>query len=83
MWRSLPLLSLAEIAEVHAPTLVIVGSQDDIELQHSRSMVQAIAGAELAVIPGAGHAVPRDAPEAVARHIKRFLAEDRVPVTQQ
>lgn len=76
MWHGYPLLSPAELADVHAPTLVMIGADDDVELQHSRSMAAAIAGAELLVIPDVGHAVPRDAPEAVVTNVERFLRGD-------
>lgn len=46
---------LSQLGSVTCPTLVIVGEQDAPFLQASRNMAAEIPGAELAVIPRAGH----------------------------
>ena len=45
------------------PTLVLVGEQDAPFLKPSRRMADAIPGAELVVIPDAGHSPQFESPE--------------------
>ncbi len=54
---------LADLAALEVPTLVLVGEQDTPFLRASDRMADAIAGAELVVIPGAGHSPQFEAPE--------------------
>ena len=57
------------------PTLVIVGEADGLTPPDSaRAMAQAIPGARLAVIPGAGHLPPVEQPAEVTRQLREFLA---------
>jgi pimeloyl-ACP methyl ester carboxylesterase len=76
MWRGYPQLSQEDLGAVRAPTLLIVGAEDDIEMSHALAMVAAIPNAELVVIPEVGHAVPHDAPDTLVRNIERFLVAD-------
>jgi pimeloyl-ACP methyl ester carboxylesterase len=46
---------LDALRDVAVPTLVLVGEQDAPLLRQSRNMAEAIPGAELAVLPDAGH----------------------------
>ena len=47
------------LGEVTAPTLVIHGDEDPIlPLDHGRAIAEAIAGATLLVLEGAGHEIP-------------------------
>jgi len=46
---------LALLAEVRCPTLVIVGVEDESFVEPSRQMAAVIPGAELVVVPDAGH----------------------------
>jgi pimeloyl-ACP methyl ester carboxylesterase len=76
MWRDYPQLTPEALSAVRVPTLVMVGGQDYIELSHAQVMVQALADAELVVIPNVGHAVPRYAARAVTLNIERFLSSE-------
>jgi len=54
------------LGAIRCPTLALVGEQDEITPpDHAREMADAIPGARLAVIAGAGHASTLEAPEAV------------------
>jgi len=60
---------VAELAAAIAvPTLVVAGSEDKSlgPTVQEREVVRRVAGARLAVVPGAGHLVPLEAPGAVA-----------------
>lgn len=62
------------VGRITAPTLVLCGAQDWIcPADESRRIAEAIPGAELVVVPAAGHASTVDAPEAVASAVRDFL----------
>lgn len=54
---------LQELKALEVPTLVLVGEQDRPFRKASQRMADAIAGAELVVIPDAGHSPQFEAPE--------------------
>jgi pimeloyl-ACP methyl ester carboxylesterase len=62
------------LAALRVPTLVIVGDQDQPFVAPSEYMAKKIAGARLAVIPGAGHSSNLDQPEVFNRVLREFLA---------
>jgi 3-oxoadipate enol-lactonase len=56
------------------PTLVLVGDADSLTPpDQARALTQAIPGARLAIIPGAGHLPPVEQPAATNRSLKEFL----------
>ena len=67
--------AIGRLAEVKAPTLVILGEQD---LPHIKDiaglLVKGIAGARLATIAGAGHITNIDARDAFNQAVELFLA---------
>jgi pimeloyl-ACP methyl ester carboxylesterase len=65
---------LSLLAGVRCPTLVIVGDQDESFLEPSRRMAATIPGAELVVVPDAGHAPQFENPRAWLEPLERFLA---------
>jgi 3-oxoadipate enol-lactonase len=68
---------LAALASVGCPTLIIVGEQDEPFVGVSRDMAQTIPGAELAVIPDAGHSPQFENPSAWLAALEGFLASVR------
>ena len=46
---------LVDLADVYLPTLVIVGDEDEVFVEPCRRMAATVPGADLAVIPTAGH----------------------------
>jgi pimeloyl-ACP methyl ester carboxylesterase len=62
-----PTLTIEDIATISAPTLVLVGDDDLIELNHTESRYEALPAGRLAIVPGASHAVPLEAPAEVTR----------------
>lgn len=57
------------------PTLVIVGDDDQITpRERAQAMAEAIPGARLSVLPGAGHLSPVERPEEVTGLMAEFLA---------
>ena len=62
------------LASIDLPTLVIAGQEDPlIPLEESRQMANAIPGAQLTVIPEAGHLTPIEQPIATGRVVAEFI----------
>ncbi|WP_223374174.1 alpha/beta fold hydrolase [Gordonia bronchialis] len=72
MISSEPEIDLSELSVITAPTLVMQGDRDEVTLDHSREVVDAIAGARLCILPGS-HLIPIEAPAAVNSVILQFL----------
>lgn len=61
--------------EITVPTRIIWGAHDAwLPLSQAHELHDAIPGAQLVVLPGAGHLVQHDAPDALADAIAEFLA---------
>ena len=68
------------LGEVNCPTLVAVGEEDvALPIALSRRLAAGIRGADLVVVPRAGHLSALEAPEPVTEAIERFL--DRLDST--
>lgn len=70
LWRTAPQLDHSDLQATTAPTLVITGENDIIELSHSSELAQMLANGKLEIVPGAGHA----APVTHARQINQLIA---------
>ncbi|MSO79067.1 MAG: alpha/beta fold hydrolase [Acidimicrobiia bacterium] len=64
---------LAEMRDVTCPTLVIVGEQDNAFLPDSLALADVIPGAELVVVPDAGHSPQFENPPVYQAAMERFL----------
>jgi pimeloyl-ACP methyl ester carboxylesterase len=63
-----------DLAKVAAPTLVVCGAEDALKpVAHSRAIAEGVREGELVIVPGAGHAVVIEKPEAVCAAIESFL----------
>jgi pimeloyl-ACP methyl ester carboxylesterase len=58
MFRTEPNFTPEQLASIRAPTLLIVGDHDMVRPEHTVEMFRLIPGAQLSVIPHAGHSVP-------------------------
>ncbi|WP_102784907.1 alpha/beta hydrolase [Thalassospira sp. GB04J01] len=66
--------STAVLAEINIPCSVMVGEADRVISPEShRDMANAITGASFAVVPGAGHYVPLEAPVVFADYLVALL----------
>jgi pimeloyl-ACP methyl ester carboxylesterase len=62
------------LAAIAVPTLVICGAEDTLTPPAlAEEMAQGIPGAELLIVPGAGHLAPLERPEAVNRALIEWL----------
>jgi len=70
-----PLVDLwPAVRQIKAPTLIVRGSESDVfSPETAKRMHELIPGSRLVEIPGAGHSVPADAPEAFERAVRNFL----------
>ena len=74
--RPLTPSAIARLAEVRSPTLVVLGDKDLPHIKEIADLLaRGVAGARLVTIPGAGHIVNLDAPEAFNKSVSAFLAE--------
>jgi pimeloyl-ACP methyl ester carboxylesterase len=81
MFATEPNLTVDDLRAVSVPALVLVGDDDAIALAHTSSLYESMPEAQLAVVPGASHALPMEQPEETVRIITRFLTGDAVPAT--
>ena len=79
MWNNFH-IPIERLATVEAPTLVMVGDDDMITLEHTIAMYRAISNSDLSVVPHASHLVPMEQAELVNQLIVRFL-KDEPPAT--
>ena len=62
------------LRQIHCPVLVIQGLEDEHATpQHAKDIAAAIPGAELWLIPGAGHMLQRDAARELNQKLLEFL----------
>jgi pimeloyl-ACP methyl ester carboxylesterase len=62
------------LADIRCPVLVVQGLEDEhASPQHAEDLAGAIPGAELWLVPEAGHMLPRDLPEIFNRRLLEFL----------
>ena len=79
MFRTDPGLALEDIAGVKAPTLVMIGDDDLISVDHAGELQRTLPDAQVAVVPGASHTLPLEKPDLVNRLILEFLSDQQVP----
>ncbi len=71
-WASVYHDTVSRLGRIQAPTLVMHGERDAMApLANARLLAERIPDAELAIVPGAGHAYPLEQPE----HSLRLLTE--------
>ncbi|HEX3840121.1 MAG TPA: alpha/beta fold hydrolase [Acidimicrobiales bacterium] len=64
---------IESLPAIDVPTLVLVGADDRGFLAAANYMAGKIPGADLVVLPGAGHAANLDQPDAFNQEVSRFL----------
>lgn len=57
MWGAEPSFTNEELQSITAPTLLVFGDRDIVTPEHAVEMFRAIPGAQLCVVPNAGHGV--------------------------
>jgi pimeloyl-ACP methyl ester carboxylesterase len=81
MFSREPTLTTVDLAHIARPVLVVVGDDDFATLPHTVSLYEALPEGQLAVVPGASHALPVEQPDVVTELILKFLAATEPPHT--
>ena len=76
-----PTLTTDDLAQLRQPTLVLVGDDDHVRLDHTVALYEALPAGRLCVVPGATHAVVMERPQLVAAIITDFLEGPEPPET--
>jgi pimeloyl-ACP methyl ester carboxylesterase len=74
-----PKLSPDELGRVESRTLIMVGDDDEVRLEHAVAMYRAVRNAELMVVPGTSHGLLVEKPDLCNDVILTFLTTDPVP----
>ncbi|HEY1511921.1 MAG TPA: alpha/beta hydrolase [Solirubrobacteraceae bacterium] len=74
-----PTLTAAEVTEVRRRTLVMVGDDDEVRLEHAIELYRSLPDGELAVVPGTSHGLLVEKPTLCNAVLINFLEEDPVP----
>ncbi len=76
-----PTLTTDDLARLAHPTLVLVGDDDLVRLDHTVAFYEALPAGRLCVVPGASHAVVLERPQLLAAIITDFLLGPEPPET--
>ncbi len=79
LWPSGPNMTADELSRITAPTLVILGDDDVLTVEHAATMAATLADAQLAVVPGTDHGLLFEKPDLVSRLFLDFLADEQAP----
>jgi pimeloyl-ACP methyl ester carboxylesterase len=74
-----PMLAASDLSAVTSPTLVMIGDDDEVTLEHATEMYRGLPDAELAVVPGTSHGLLHEEPALCNTIIVDFLTTDAVP----
>jgi len=74
-----PAITVGQLGRITAPTLVVVGDDDIVTLDHTSTLFRAIPNSELAVVPGTSHLILMEKPDVVNRLVLDFLEKNPVP----
>jgi pimeloyl-ACP methyl ester carboxylesterase len=73
-----PRLTRTDLHEITVRTLVMVGDDDEVRLEHAIEMYRHLPGAELAVVPGTSHGLLVEKPGLCNLIIAEFMTKDPV-----
>ncbi len=73
-----PRFTTADLESISARTLVMLGDDDEMSLEHAIAFYRALRNGELAVIPGTSHGLLWEKPELCSSVIVDFLTQDPV-----
>ena len=74
-----PTLSAEDLNGIRARTLVMVGDDDQVALEHAIAMYRAVPDCELAIVPGTSHGLLVEKPGLCDSIILDFLTQEPVP----
>jgi pimeloyl-ACP methyl ester carboxylesterase len=68
-----PDISLAELAKISTPTLIMCGDYDTTQIEHTVRLYKTIKGAKLCVVPRTTHMLLLERPRMVNETLLDFL----------
>jgi pimeloyl-ACP methyl ester carboxylesterase len=74
-----PTLTTEDLRAVAARTLVMVGDDDTVSLEHTIALYRGIPDSELAIVPGTSHLLVMEKPNEVYSLTAEFLATEPTP----
>jgi pimeloyl-ACP methyl ester carboxylesterase len=74
-----PALTTTDLGTLESRTLVMIGDDDEVTLEHAVAAYRAIPDAELAVVPGTSHGLLVEKPELCNDLIVNFLHDQPAP----
>jgi pimeloyl-ACP methyl ester carboxylesterase len=74
-----PTLASSDLSGVTTRTLVMLGDDDEVTLEHASDMYRGLPDAELAVIPGTSHGLLHEKPTLCNTILVDFLTTDPIP----
>ncbi|MFS8103579.1 alpha/beta hydrolase [Lentzea alba] len=78
MHRRSPALTEQDLAKMPNRTLIMIGDDDEVTLEHAAAMYRALPSAELAVVPGTSHGLLHEKPVLCNAMIVDFLTTEPV-----
>ena len=75
-----PELTHADLSGVTMRTLVMLGDDDEVRLEHAIAMSRSLANAELAIVPGTSHGLLVEKPGLCNQIITDFLTRDALEI---
>jgi pimeloyl-ACP methyl ester carboxylesterase len=79
MWAGATGIDLTDLEHVATQTLVLVGDDGCMRMEHALATQRALPDSQLAVVPGTSHGLPMEKPHIVNQLILDFLANEQVP----
>jgi pimeloyl-ACP methyl ester carboxylesterase len=79
MWRKYPYVERSKLAGIRCSTLIILGDHDFFPVEVGQHIAHAIPGAQLMVVPGAGHGTFKERPELMNLAVLQFLDSEPPP----
>jgi pimeloyl-ACP methyl ester carboxylesterase len=73
-----PMLTVEDLRQLSCRTLVMVGDDDEVTLEHAIAFYRGLPNGELAVVPGTSHGLLVEKPEICNRLILDFLTTEPV-----
>jgi pimeloyl-ACP methyl ester carboxylesterase len=74
-----PTLAAPELSALKRRTLVMIGDDDEVTLEHAVAMYRSLPDAEFAVVPGTSHGLLHEKPSLCNTMVVDFLTSDPVP----
>jgi len=74
-----PAMTIDDLGRIRCRTLVMIGDDDEVTLEHAIAFYGGLPDAELAIVPGTSHGLLVEKPELCNSMIVSFLADDATP----